>query len=193
MQKPRAEIARERRRQMQIRKAFAAGLDPQAAWQGRDRAAFYLACADYLLLSMDRLHEQDQIIHDLLGERIPAAEGEAHERLRVLNERQDRSRELLDTFRRAAGALAASRGEGIAAFEKEARDFSAAFGSLLQPRKNPFFRHTDVLFDDADWERIAGVTPASIEEEERLFIRVQKTAPAGVDPAEFSAEHLPPG
>lgn len=178
---------------MQIRKAFAAGLDPQAAWQGRDRAAFYLACADYLLLSMDRLHEQDQIIHDLLGERIPAAEGEAHERLRVLNERQDRSRELLDTFRRAAGALAASRGEGIAAFEKEARDFSAAFGSLLQPRKNPFFRHTDVLFDDADWERIAGVTPASIEEEERLFIRVQKTAPAGVDPAEFSAEHLPPG
>ena len=59
------------------------------------------------------------------------------------------------------------------------------------PRKNPFFRHTDHLFDDADWTRVAGVTPASLAEEARLFAGVQRTAPAGIDPDSFTAEHLP--
>jgi hypothetical protein len=191
MQPPRAEIARERRRQIQVRKAFTTGLDPQTRWDGHERTPFYLACADYLVFSMDRLHEQDQLIHDLLRERIPPEEREAHERLAALDERQRRSRELLGSFREAAGALAAARDAGLAAFEEEARAFIAAFGTLLQPRKNPFFRHTDRLFDDADWARIAGVTPESFAEEARLFARVRETAPAGADPDQFTAEHLP--
>lgn len=191
MLNPRAEIARERRRQIQVRKAFAAGLDPAAAWAGREPGAFHLACADYLLLSMDRLHDQDQVIHDLLAERIPAAEAEAHERLAVLNDRQDQSRALLEQFRGAAEALRGAGAAGVRAFEHAAREFTAAFGNLLQARRNPFFRHTDRLFTDADWARIAGVTPESLAEEERLFERVRRTAPAGVDPDQYTAEHLP--
>jgi len=80
MQPPRAEIARERRRQIQVRKSFSAGLDPAAPWGAGDPEAFYLACSDYLLSSMDRLHDQDQMIHDLLRERIDPAEREAHAR-----------------------------------------------------------------------------------------------------------------
>jgi len=187
MQTPRAEIARERRRQMQVRKAFEAGL-ATPSWDGR--AAFCLACADYLKWSMDRLHDQDQIIHDLLSERIPAAEKDAHERLAVLNGRQQKSRELMATFMRAAEALRSAGRSGLAAFESAARQFTDTFKTLLQPRKNPFFKHTDVLFTDADWERIAGVTTASIAEEQELFGAVQKTAPAGIDPDKFPAEHM---
>jgi hypothetical protein len=176
---------------MQVRKAFSAGLGPGAQWQGRDPAEFHLACADYLLFSMDRLHDQDQQIHDRLKARIPPAEREAHERLEALDRRQDRSRELLAGLRRAAQALRSSGGRSVAAFESEARTFIDAFGTLLQPRKNPFSRHTDQLFTDADWAGIAGVTTQSLAEEERLFAGVRLAAPVGADPDGFTAEHLP--
>ncbi len=190
MLKSRAEIARERRRQMQVRKAFEAGIAAQKPG-GPDPTAFYLACADYLEWSMDRLHEQDQIIHDLLGERIPGSEKDAHERLAVLNDRQRSSRELMAGFVRDAARLRAAGRAGVPAFEAAAEEFATTFKSLLQPRKNPFFRHTDVLFEDADWERIAGVSPASIAEENELFDAVKKNAPPGADPDTFTAEHMP--
>ena len=80
---------------------------------------------------------------------------------------------------------------GVPAFEAAARQFTETFKSLLQPRKNPFSRHTDELFDDEDWVRIAGVTHASVAEEQELFGAVQGTAPPGVDPDKFTAEHMP--
>jgi hypothetical protein len=175
---------------MQVRKAFEAGLGA-AAPAGRDPAAFYLACADYIKWSMDRLHEQDQIIHDLLAERIPGTEKDAHERLAVLNARQRSSRELVAGFARATEQLRASGRAGVAAFEAAAREFTDTFKSLLQPRKNPFFRHTDELFRESDWVRIAGVSAASIAAEQELFGTVKRTAPPGSDPDTFTAEHLP--
>lgn len=185
----RAEIARERRRQVQVRKAFAAGLDDAAAWNGREPADFYLACAGYLVFILDRLHVQDQRIHDLLADRIPATDREAHERLAELDRRQRRSRELLAEFHRAAQQLKIAGRSGVAAFLAEAREFMRSFGSLLQPRRNPFSDYTDALFSEADWEEIAGVTPASLAEEARLFAAVRAAAPTGADPAQLEAGH----
>ena len=192
MVNPRAEIARERRRQIQVRKAFDAGL---ALDGGHDPALmpFYLACADYIVESMGRLHAQDQLIHDLLAARIPAAESDAHERLAVLNDRQRQSRALVATLENAAADLRRIGASGLGSFVPAARQFAAAFKSLLAPRKNPFFRHTDALFGEDDWVRIAGVTAASLATEQEQFLAVQRTAPAGIDPAQFTAEHLPPG
>jgi hypothetical protein len=187
---PRSQIARERRRQIQIRKALEAALQKggTGAGMGRD---FYLAVGDYLVFSMDRLHRQDQLIHDFLGERIPAAETDALEGLAVLNQRQAASRDLMAAFGRALERLRAEGDPGLPSFEAHARDFVATFTSLLMPRKNPFFRHTDRLFTDGDWEQIAGVTPASLREEERLFRAVQSAATPDLDPDRFTAEHLP--
>lgn len=193
MQSPRAEIARERRRQLQVRKAFSAGLEAAAPWGARDPGPFYLACSDYLAFSMDRLHEQDQVIHDLLRERIDPAEHDVLARLAVLDGRQANSRQLLDSLRATAARLRTAGGEGRAEFEERARGISAAFDALLEPRRNPFFRHTDSLFADGDWVRIADVTPASILREHALFDRVRATAPPGADPEGFTAVHLPPG
>lgn len=187
----RAEIARERRRQVQVRKAFAAGLDDTAAWNGREPAQFYVASVEYLGFILDRLHDQDQRIHDLLVARVPAADGDAHEQLADLNRRQQRSRELVTRLRQAARELETAGRPGVRAFLDQARDFMAGFGSLLQPRRNPFSSYTDELFSDADWDEIAGVTPASIAEEERLFTAVRAVAPTGADPAQFVAEHGP--
>ena len=77
------------------------------------------------------------------------------------------------------------------AFEHAVRDFAATFATLMLPRKNPFFRQTDALFDDTDWTGIAGVTAASTAAEERLFGDVQRAVPPGMDPAGYTAEHMP--
>lgn len=187
---PRSQIARERRRQIQVRKALEAALQKggTGAGVGRD---FHLAVGDYLVFSMDRLHRQDQLIHDFLGERIPPAEADALERLAVLNQRQSSSRDLMAAFGRALERLRTEGDQGLPGFEAHARDFVATFTSLLMPRKNPFFLHTDRLFTDGDWEQIAGVTPASLREEERLFRAVQAAAPPDLDPENFTGEHVP--
>jgi hypothetical protein len=188
----RAEIARERRRQMQVRKAFDAGL---ALDGGYDPVLvpFFEACADYLIASMDRLHAQDQLIHDLLSARIPSAETDAHERLATLNERQRQSRALVAEFAAAAADLRRMGAAALGSFVPAARQFAEAFRGLMAPRRNPFFKHTDALFSDEDWVRIAGVTEESLQTEERLFSAIQRAAPDGCDPSQFTAEHLAPG
>lgn len=191
METARAEIARERRRMVQVRQAFAAGLDGRIAGHDRSPAGFYLACADYLGFSMGRLFTQDQFIHDLLAERIPAGDVEAHRQLAVLNEQQRQGREQLSALGRAADFLRQAGGGALPAFESAAREFTASFNSSMPAKRNPFFRYTDELFTDADWVRIAGTTPASVAEEERLFAAVRDLAPAGVDPERFTARHGP--
>lgn len=177
---------------MQVRKAFDAGL---ALDGGYDPVLlpFLEACADYLIASMDRLHAQDQLIHDLLLARIPAAETDAHERLAALNERQRQSRALVATFARATGDLHRMGASALGSFVPAACQFADGFRSLMAPRRNPFFRHTDALFTDEDWVRIAGVSDESLRAEERLFCAIQSSAPDGCDPALFTAEHLSPG
>ena len=185
---PRREIARERRRQIQVRKAFEQGLALAEQVEG-DLTDFYLACAEYMVFSMDRLHEQDQYIHDSLKQRIPVEDADAHERLDVLQERQSKSRELMETFRQSMEKLRRAGRGGIHAFEQRARDFVDRFTSLLAPRKNPFHKHTDQLFSEEDWIVIAGVTEHSLGREAALYVAVQRSAPAGIDPEKMTVEH----
>lgn len=177
----RRDIAYERRRQMQIRQAFEAGLDLQDAGRA-DLTDFYLASGAYIVFSMDRLHYQDQVIHDLLAERIPKDDADAHGRLAVLSERQEKSRAMVETFRQAVEALSETGPEGRDTFEAAALTFTAAFTALMAPRKNPFQAYTDELFADEDWELVAGVTDESTDAEKNLYKAVQVSAPAGIDP-----------
>jgi hypothetical protein len=181
MSNPRGAIGFERRRQIQIRKAFEAGLDLPDD-RRTDLSEFYLAAGSYIVFSMDRLHYQDQVIHDLLAERIPKDDTDAHERLATLNERQDKSRQMVETFRQAVETLSETGPDGRASFEHAAHAFTAAFTSLMAPRKNPFSAYTDQLFSEEDWELVAGVTDDSIATENNLYLAVQSNAPEGLDP-----------
>ncbi len=188
---PRKEIARERRRQIQVRKAFEAGLALDEDQRG-GLVSFYVACGEYLVYSMDRLHEQDQIIHDLLVARVPADDDEARKGLAELNARQDASRVVVETFRQALEALKQAGSKGRKVFEKAAGAFVDAFNSMMAPRRNPFFRHTDSLFVDEDWVRIADASDEFHTIESRLFVAVKEQAPEGIDPEQYTVEH-PPG
>ena len=89
---------------------------------------------------------------------------------------------MVETFRQAIDALIETGANGREAFEMAAHNFTAAFVSLMAPRKNPFHTHTDELFTDEDWQLVAGVTEESIEMERNLYNAVQINAPTGVDP-----------
>lgn len=190
MSDPRADIGHERRRQIQVRKALEAVLSraERAGYHGL--AEFYLACGDYLVWSMDRLHDQDQLIHDLLRERLPASEREASKALAGLGSRQQQSRELVRVFRNAVERLRCQGRRGVHAFETAARRFTKTFTELLAPRRNPFEKHTDRLFKARDWVAIAWVSDDSRRAEQVRFTAVQLYAPEGIDPAGFPAEHL---
>ena len=177
----RAAIGRERRRQIQIRTAFESALALRESVE-RDLTDFYLACSAYIVFSMDRLHYQDQMIHDLLNQRILSDDKETHERLDRLSERQGKSRTIVEKFQRAAEALAQDGPDGRRHFEDAANLFVDTFLTLMAPRKNPFQQHTDELFTDQDWEKIAAVTDESLSIEEDLFKAVQATAPSDIDP-----------
>jgi hypothetical protein len=185
MSYPRSAIGYERRRQVQIRVAFEAGLARRDR-EGFKSTGFFLACAAYLVVSMDRLHFQDQVIHDLLKERISSEEVEVHRKLSELNDRQEKSRELVDEFHLAAEALTETGPAGRRAFERVANEFVSAFSSLMAARKNPFEQYTAELFTDDDWTVIAAVTDESRAVESELFAAVKANAPVDIDPDTIS-------
>ena len=186
---PLAEIGRERRRQIQVRKVFETVLADPGPARPENLADFYIACGEYMLWSMDRLHDQDQFIHDFLKQRIPAGDADAHQRLQELNERQGKSRALMEEFRAGLENLKAAGRQGLEAFEAGARRFVEKFNSLLAPRKNPFHEYTQQLFTDEDWVVIAAVTEDSLAREEALFMAVRQTTPEGLDPDQIQVEH----
>ncbi len=187
---PRAHIGFERRRQIQIRKSFTGGLE-LASQADRDLTEFLTLCGEYMVMSLVRLDEQDQKISDLLKDRVPKEDKDLHERLRVLDERQEKCRSMTNRFAEAVKRLKEKGREGVSAFLKDARDFIAEFTGLLAPRKNPLEAYTEKHFTEEDWEYIADRNEAAVAMEEELYVRIQALAPEGLDPAGFTAEHKP--
>jgi len=186
----RREIARERRRQIQVRKSFEAALMLDEG-QRTGLSGFYTACGVYLVYSLDRLHDQDQIIHDLLAQRIPAGDTQAHRGLAELNGRQEKTRGVVAAFGKAVEALKKAGEKGRQTFEQAGTRFIDACNTLMAPRRNPFFRYTDSLFSEADWVRIAAVSDESRALEAELFARVRQHAPQGIDPEQYTVQHRP--
>ena len=187
----RAHIGFERRRQIQVRKSFVGGLDAAEANGDLDLTDFYALCGEYMVMSLVRLDDQDQKISDLLKERVPGEDAELHERLRVLDERQVKCRAMTNRFAGAVKKLKERGSECKQAFEKAARAFITEFTGLLAPRRNPLEKYTDEYFTEKDWEWIADHSDASVAMEEELYVRIQSTAPEGMDPAGFTAQHMP--
>lgn len=177
----------ERRRKLQIREAFRAGMTAYQTLPG-DPVAFYQACADYLAPAQRRLIDQDMRLARLLESRVPTAQQEDHEKIRALMGRLDESDVALRAFESATADLrqrgSAARGD----FEAASRTYIDFVVNVLGARSHSLRHLTSTLFTEADWAHITGMTPELIAEEGELFERVRATAPAGIDPAAISTE-----
>lgn len=182
----RQQIARERRRQMQVRQALVAGLAQPPATEAA-RARFLLACADYLLFAMDRLYVQDQGIDSRLRQYLPPDDAAARRLLDDVAARLAASRGAVEELRQLAGRLRGAGLQALPEFEAGIRRFTAGFEGQLRAHRNPMAEYTDRFLGEADWAGIAAVSAASESREAALFAEVRAAAPPGADPETFTS------
>ena len=185
---PLAELGRERRRQVQVRQTLKGALEHTEP--GIERLAPLLeACADYLVSSMGRLDRTDMNIHDLLKERVPQDNAEAHEALETLSNRQAKARAETAVLEEALKAYRQGGRADFSAFDRALRRYHGIVAELMTPRKNPFSPYTDKLFTFADWTDIAEAGAGTVAIETRLFDAVTAAAPDALNPDSFSGTH----
>ncbi len=187
MLKPLEILQWERRRNLQVREAFRAGIEAWSKLPG-DPIGFYLACADYLVPAQRRLIGQDLRLADLIAGRVAATQTEDHERIAGLKTRLHDSATALGAFDAAAGELRQLGFPARARFEVAARTYIDFVVNVLGARSHSLRHLTSTLLSEADWELITGSTSSLLGEESERFVRVQSTAPAGIDPAAVSTE-----
>jgi NAD(P)-dependent dehydrogenase (short-subunit alcohol dehydrogenase family) len=177
----------ERRRKLQVRESFSRGLAHFRANAG-DPLAFYLACAGYLAQGQRRLIDQDRRLVEMLAPRVPAEQGADHRAMDALRDRLALADRSLADFE---AALADLRNRGVGArarFEAAADRFLDVLVNVLGARSHSLRHLTTTLLTEEDWQRIADVTPAFLEEEAVAFAAVSRAAPAGLAPELMSTE-----
>ncbi|MDH5255245.1 MAG: hypothetical protein OEW72_04940 [Gammaproteobacteria bacterium] len=187
MMKPLEVLQWERRRKLQVREAFRAGMTAFAT-SGEDPVAFYRACADYLVPAQRRLIDQDMRLANLIRSRVPASQAEDHEKIAALEVRLRDSDVALRAFEAAAQDLRGRGGAARGGFEAAARTYIDFVVNVLGARSHSLRHLTSTLLNEADWSHITGMTPELLAEEGELFEKVRATAPAGIDPAMVSTE-----
>lgn len=168
-------IANERRRLRSVRQNMMAAIEQKA---NGDEAfiPFYIAAADYIDATMQRVHAQDIKMGDMIREKVESMDDSVEKALAELEERLDGAKEHLKPFLAARDALKDKGREALERFEKEGKVYSEfVVGSMGHHGAT-----TDLsakLFATADWEYMAGITDAEVEREAELFDRVEDTAP----------------
>ncbi len=187
----RMQTGRERMRLSQVRKALDAGMKRQAETGGVS-VDFFAACVDYIKTSMDRLHAQDQRIHDFLVPHVP--EGDEHaDTLENLNMRLAKSRTALDELVTAAAAYQAAGESGWSDFKAAVGAFMEVYFKILLSGQHSTLTLQEEVFTEETWDEVAGVTEDSLATEEKLYAAVQEAAPDGINPADFVGGPPAPG
>lgn len=172
-------VAGERRRLRQVRQTLTAATASPAA-DGADRAAFYIAIGDYFEAAMERLHEQDIRMGDMLREK---ADMDAPENIQAMAELDER----LSGNQAHLARLLAARDQLRAAAPGATQDFETAGGAYAQFIVDNMGHHpgtanlAQALFSGEDWEYMTLVSEAAQQREQQLFDDVFKHLPDDVE------------
>jgi len=146
---------------------------------------FLGACVDYIKLSMDRLHAQDQRIHDILTKRVDKKEKTTHDKLISLKSRLAQSRIALLDLTESFDKFRATGPDGWNDFVRGVNRFMDVYFNVLLKGQHSTLDTQDALFDLADWDAVAGITNNTPGKEYSLFGRVMLYAPADCCPENF--------
>lgn len=187
----RVQTSGERRRLAQIRKSFDAGVKQKN--DGADvPIAFFDAAVAYIKASMDRLHAQDQRIHDFLKPHV-SDDDEHADVLSNLNMRLAKSRDALDELVASMATYKETGDTGWTDFKAAVDTFMDVYMKILLSGHHSTMTLQEEVFDEDTWDRVAGATPESIALEKQLYASVQNLAPADADPASFVGARPAPG
>jgi len=179
-------MQRERMRLAQVRKSFMAGVEQQSTGQNI-APEFLLTCVDYIKAAMDRLHAQDQRIHDLLIPHVAATDTVGADTLAHLNHRLAKSREALDGLVAARDSYRASGHAGWSNFKTAVDHFMDVYMNTLLKGQHSTMEMQKKVFDDAAWDYVSNQSQDSHIIEATLFAGVQRYAPEGADPTSFKS------
>ena len=171
-------ISSERKRLRNVRENMLAAIEQQADGD-ESFVPFYIAAADYIDATMQRVHEQDVKMDTMIREKAEVIDAEVEQALAELNARLEGAKEHLQPFLEARDLL---KREGIAAlpnFEKQGKiysDFIVANMGHHPPTANLGAK----LFSPEDWEYMAGATEEEIAREQQLFATFSDKVPASL-------------
>ncbi len=168
-------IANERRRLRFVRQRMAAGLEAKA---NGDEAyvPFYVAVADYIDTTMQRLHEQDVKMGKMILEKVDEVDDAVEKALGELEERLEGAKAHLDPFLAARDELRERGAAALDKFEVVAKEYS----DFIAANMGHHGATNDLcakLFSPADWEYMAGITDEQQTQDAELFQRVMKSSP----------------
>ncbi len=168
----RAQLSLERQHAAAVSHALSA-----AAAQGSERLdAFREASVDYLVWTLSRFEERDQVFHDLVRGRFAADEAVRRAAEEVFA--------LPGTSREALAKLEAALREGPAPRSGPGArlwaDFVEFFDGVWRTRRDAldqlFARHARIT----DWRAMSAIDADSIFDERNRYSRVRETLPVGV-------------
>ena len=172
-------IGNERRRLRNVRQRMAAAIEAKA--DGNEEfVPFYIAAANYIDATMQRLHEQDVKMGEMIADKVDVVDERVQQALDELDNRLDGAREHLKPFLAARDALVESGGKALEEFEAAANKYS----DFIVANMGHHGATNDLsvkLFDQDDWEYMAGISDVQSAQEESLYKRVVDTMPDGVE------------
>ena len=176
----RIQLERERRRLGQVRKSFGAVVEQTNAGSAPP-LEFLCACVDYIKAAMDRLHAQDQRIHDfLLPYASTSPDGPAV--LASLDHRLSASRVALDELTRGAEKFRAGNGRDWGTFGATIAGFMDVYLNTLLKGHHSTTSMQDKAMGLDEWNAAAAVSNMALQVEAAQFALVKRLAPSGADP-----------
>jgi len=174
-------IAAERRRLREVREmlTLSTGL---GAGEDADFVPFYIAVSDYFAATMDRLHEQDIRLGDMLRDKADMSVAANQTALQELDERLTGNQQHLQAMLSARDSLLE---HGTAAL-KEFEQAGAAYAGFIVSNMGHHPGTTDLarqLFTEDDWIAMADSRPEQQAEEQRLYDAVATARPQALDRA----------
>lgn len=170
-------IANERRRLREVRLKMVAAVEAKA---GDDAyVPFYVATADYIDATMQRLHDQDIKMREMIVEKVDKMDEGIEKALSELDERLEGAKAHLKPFLEARDELRDKGAEALEKFEAIAREYS----DFVVANMGHHGATTDLaakLFSPQDWEYMAGISDEQRRQDEDLFKRVVESAPDAV-------------
>jgi len=171
-------IGNERRRLRSVRQRMAAAIGVQA--NGNEAfVPFYVAAADYIDATMQRVHEQDIKMGKMIVEKADEVDDHIKQALKELDDRLIGAKAHLEPFLAARDALRERGVEALKDFEAAAQTYS----DFVVANMGHHGSTSDLsvkLFSPADWEYMAGISDEQSAQEQSLFGRVADTMPEGV-------------
>jgi hypothetical protein len=168
-------IGNERRRLRAVRQNMIAAIERGSGGE-EAYVPFYIAAADYIDATMQRVHAQDVRMADMIRKKVESVDAGVEKALVELDDRLQGAKEHLKPFLVARDALKHEGHVALERFEQAGKTYS----DFIVANMGHHGATSDLsvkLFSTADWEYMAAITDDEIEREAGLFESVESSIP----------------